>query len=144
MSKKNKIKMTKVKKTQVGKHHSITKLSQNLPMGAFARDYSTDDNRERVINSILKVSEESRTGDQWWQLGEYQVIKGLNTGDDSLINAGQKALLSGTKLNPPHPACLLDLGWLLCHKGLDSMAMEFLDQAAEQVPELRDVWSLRG
>lgn len=52
--------------------------------------------------------------------------------------------MKGAHLSPPHAGCLLDLGWLLCYKGLDQMAIFYLDQAVQAVPDSRDVWSLRG
>ena len=88
--------------------------------------------------------EAERTGDEWWQLGEYQVLDGLSSGDEALINAGSQALMKGADLAPPHAGCLLDLAWLLSYKGMDQMALFYLDKAAEVVPNSRDVWSLRG
>jgi hypothetical protein len=61
-----------------------------------------------------------------------------------MINSGSQALLRGTQLEPPHAGCLLDLGWLLCYKGLDQMALFYLDKSAAIVPHSRDILALQG
>lgn len=114
------------------------------PMGASWRSYPRGNERQSVIEGIKVKPEAERSGDDWWQLGEYQVIDGLAAGDETIINAGSQALMKGAHLSPPHPGCLLDLGWLLCYRGLDQMAIFYLDQALTAVPNSRDVWSLRG
>ena len=119
-------------------------LHQTDPMGASWRSYPRSGLRLDLINRLKSKPEESRTGDDWWQLGEYQVVEGLSAGDESSINAGSQALMKGAHLTPAHAGCLLDLGWLLCYKGLDQMALFYLDKAVQAVPSSRDVWTLRG
>ena len=119
-------------------------LHQTDPMGASWREYPRSALRLELINRLKSKPEDSRTGDDWWQLGEYQVVEGLSAGDESIINAGSQALMKGAHLSPAHPGCLLDLGWLLCYKGLDQMALFYLDKAVQAVPSSRDVWTLRG
>ena len=119
-------------------------LHQTDPMGASWRAYPRSGLRLNLIDRLKSKPEESRSGDDWWQLGEYQVIEGLSAGDESSINAGSQALMKGAHLTPAHAGCLLDLGWLLCYKGLDQMALFYLDKAVQAVPSSRDVWALRG
>ncbi len=122
----------------------VERLHQADPMGATWRSYPRSAVRRSVIDRLKMKPESDRSGDDWWQLGEYQVVEGLASGDDVVINAGSKALMKGVNLTPPHTGCLLDLGWLLCYKGLDQMAVFYLDQAVDAVPKSRDAWSLRG
>ncbi len=122
----------------------IEGLHQLHPMGASWRQYPRSEARKTLVERLRAKPDAKRSGDEWWQLGEYQVVDGLASGDDKLVNAGSQALMSGAVLDPPHAGCLLDLGWLLCFKGLDQMALFYLDKAVELVPSSRDVWSLRG
>ncbi len=122
----------------------VERLHQADPMGASWRSYPRSAVRQSVIDRLKEKPESERSGDDWWQLGEYQVVEGLASGDEVAINAGSQALMKGAHLSPPHAGCLLDLGWLLCYKGLDQMAVFYLDQAVQAVPNSRDVWSLRG
>ncbi len=122
----------------------IERLHQADPMGASWRSYPRSAVRRSVIDRIKTKPESERSGDDWWQLGEYLVIEGLATGDEGDLNAGSQALMKGAHLSPPHAGCLLDLGWLLCYKGLDQMAVFYLDQAVKAAPNSRDPWSLRG
>lgn len=122
----------------------VARLHQTQPMGASWRSYPRSEIRQGLVERIKAKPEAARTGDDWWQLGEYQVLEGLAAGDEAIINLGSQALMKGAHLMPAHAGCLLDLGWLLCYKGLDQMALFYLDQAAEAVPNSRDVWTLRG
>jgi len=122
----------------------VERLHQADPMGASWCSYPRSAVRQSVIDRLRTKPEAERSGDDWWQLGEYQVVEGLASGDESGINAGSQALMKGAHLSPPHAGCLLDLGWLLCYKGLDQMAVFYLDQAVQAVPNSRDAWSLRG
>jgi tetratricopeptide (TPR) repeat protein len=114
------------------------------PMGASWRQYPRSDASKALVERLKTTPETQRTGDDWWQLGEYQIVEGLSTGDESLVNNGSQALMHGAQLVPPHAGCMLDLGWLLCYKGLDQMAAFYLDQAVKVVPSSRDAWTLRG
>jgi tetratricopeptide (TPR) repeat protein len=122
----------------------VERLHQVDPMGASWRSYPRSAVRQSVIDRLKTKAESERSGDDWWQLGEYQVIEGLASGDEGGINAGSEALMKGAHQSPPHAGCMLDLGWLLCYKGLDQMAVFYLDQAVKAVPNSRDAWSLRG
>ncbi len=122
----------------------VQPLHQADPMGASWRSYPRGAARQAVIERVKAKAERERSGDEWWQLGEYQIVEGLSSGDETLINAGSQALMKGAHLTPPHAGCLLDLGWLLCYKGLDEMALFYLNKAIEIAPDSRDAWSLRG
>lgn len=134
------------KPTAAGSSNSgrVDRLYQTEPMGASWRAYPRGAARHELIERLKTKSEAARTGDDWWQLGEYQIVEGLSAGDEASINAGSQALMNGAQLVPPHAGCLLDLGWLLCYKGLDQMALFYLDKAVQVVPGSRDVWALRG
>jgi tetratricopeptide (TPR) repeat protein len=114
------------------------------PMGSSWRQYPLGEARKRIIEDLRQKADAQLTGDECWQLGEYQIIEGLSSGDESMINSGSQALLRGTQLEPPHAGCLLDLGWLLCYKGLDQMALFYLDKAVAIVPHSRDILALQG
>ena len=137
---------TGVKPSNVLSIHSgrVEGLHQMEPMGASWRQYPRSDSRKALVERLKTKPETQRTGDDWWQLGEYQIVEGLSNGDESLVNNGSQALMHGAQLVPPHAGCLLDLGWLLCYKGLDQMAAFYLDQAVKAVPSSRDAWTLRG
>lgn len=122
----------------------IERLHQADPMGASWRSYPRNSIRQSVIGKLKARPETEMRGDDWWKLGEYQIVEGLAEGDEAIINAGIQALMKGTNLSPPHAGCLLDMGWMLCYKGMDPMALLYLDQAVEAVPHSRDAWSLRG
>ena len=105
----------------------VSGLHQTDPMGASWRAYPRSGLRQGLIDRLNAKPEGERSGDDWWQLGEYQVLEGLSAGDEAAINAGSQALMKGAHLTPAHAGCLLDLGWLLCYKGLDQMALFYLD-----------------
>jgi tetratricopeptide (TPR) repeat protein len=113
-------------------------------MGVYSRHYPPESVRRGILNRIEKVPEAERSADEWWQYGEFQVLQGLSDEDDGRLNAGMAALLRGTQLNAPSVACLMDLGWVMVYKGLDVMAVPYLEQAVTLAPESRDAWSLLG
>ena len=122
----------------------VERLYEADPMGASWRSYPRGAARQAVIDRVKAKPADERSGDDWWQLGEYQIVEGLSSGDETLINAGSQALMKSAHLAPPHAGCLLDLGWLLCYTGLDEMALFYLNKAIEIVPHSRDAWSVRG
>ena len=122
----------------------ITSLHQLDPMGSSWRHYPKSESRKVLVDRLRKKPDAQRTGDDWWQLGEYQILDGLADGNEAMVNAGSQALMAGASMTPPHAGCLLDMGWLLCYKGLDQMALFYFDKAAQEVPHSRDVWALRG
>jgi tetratricopeptide (TPR) repeat protein len=113
-------------------------------LGIFSRDYPPAEERADIINSVLKKPTESRTSDDWWLLGEYQVYDGLLEENDDLINAGIEALSKGCNLPTPSPACMLDLGWILLLRGLDSLALPYLERAVALAPNSRDGWTFKA
>ena len=71
--------------------------------------YGNEATLPALIDRLKAKSGDTRTGDDWWQLGEYQIVQGLSAGDESAINAGSQALMKGAHLTPPHAGCQLDL-----------------------------------
>ena len=108
----------------------------------FSRTYPPRQGRDHAVQSIQAVPEANRTADQWWMLGEYQILNGLLDEDEVAINDGVAALTAGTSI--PSVACMMDLGWILTSKALDALALPYLTRASELVPNSRDIWSLRA
>jgi tetratricopeptide (TPR) repeat protein len=113
-------------------------------LGILARDYPPAAERRRAIEAVRAKPEDRRTSDDWWALGEYLVLDGLLDEDDALLNQGIEALSRGVVSDPPSPACMLDLGWVLMSKGLDALALPHLVRATELAVRSRDAWILRG
>lgn len=111
-------------------------------LGVFCRSYPPRQSRDHAIQSIQEVPEDNRTADQWWMLGEYQILNGLLDEDEDAINDGVVALTAGAAI--PSVACLMDLGWILASKALDALALPYLTRASELVTDSRDIWSLRA
>ena len=129
------------------RNHNVIPIRPEKPvvdglMGVYSRNYPSAEVRSRVIARIQSKPDEKRSADEWWQLGEYCVLDGLFDHDDGKINIGISALTIGANKTPPSVACLTDLGWILAHKGLDQMALPYLEQAAEIVDNSRDIWAL--
>jgi hypothetical protein len=59
----------------------IERLHQTDPMGASWRAYPRSGIRQGLIDRLKAKPEAERSGDDWWQLGEYQVLEGLSAGD---------------------------------------------------------------
>jgi len=93
---------------------------------------------------LREVAEEQRTPDQWWMLGEYLVYGGIINEDDSAINEGTAVLMKGASQASPSIACLMDLAWVLSYRGLDAVALPYIERASELVPDSRDVLSLKA
>lgn len=110
--------------------------------GVFERSYPPKAERDHAIREIIAVEEERRRADQWWRLGEYQIFNGLLDEDEGLINDGIAALTSGANLPSPSISCLMDLGWILLSRDLDSFAISYLRKAVELVPNSRDALTL--
>jgi hypothetical protein len=113
-------------------------------LGVFGRSYPTKRERHRAIESIKTISEDRRSPQQWWMLGEYLVYDGLLEESDAITNEGIGALMRGANLPEPSVACLLDLAWILAFKGLDQMALPYIERAASKVSESRDIASLKA
>ena len=111
-------------------------------LGVFCRSYPPRQSRDHAIQSIQGVPEARRSADQWWMLGEYQILNGLLDEDEDAINNGVVALTTGTAI--PSVACMMDLGWILTSKSLDALALPYLTRASELITDSRDIWSLRA
>jgi tetratricopeptide (TPR) repeat protein len=112
--------------------------------GVHSRTYPPRSIRNLAITRILKKKPSNRTGLDWWQLGEYQVINGLLDKDDSQIILGEECLLEGTLLENPHSACLIDLGWILLEKGSIVHAKKYFLDATKADATSRDAWAFLG
>src|SRR5262245_10142041 len=113
-------------------------------LGVFDRSYPPKRDREHAIERIRAMPEHQRSPDQWWMLGEYLVYGGLLDESDSVVNDGIAALMRGASLPEPSVASVLDLAWILAFKGLDTMALPYIDRAASLVPNSRDIMSLKA
>ena len=113
-------------------------------LGILERSYPPAAERRRAIEAVRAKSEDNRTSDDWWILGEFLVLDGLLDEDDALLNQGIEALSRGAASEPPSPACMLDLGWVLMSKGLDALALPHLVHATDLAHRSRDAWTLRG
>lgn len=123
--------------------HAVTGGQYNPGhLGVFSRSYPPRQDRDHAIQSIQVLSEANRTADQWWMLGEYQILNGLLDEDEDAINDGVVALTAGADI--PSVACMMDLGWILASKSLDVLALPYLTRASELVADSRDIWSLRA
>jgi tetratricopeptide (TPR) repeat protein len=132
-----------------GGNGQVVSLASRRPhrigeLGILARDYPPAAERRRAIEAVRAKPEDRRSSDDWWVLGEYLVLDGLLDEDDALLNQGIEALSRGAVSDPPSPACMMDLGWVLMSKGLDALALPHLVRATELVPRSRDAWTLRG
>ena len=81
------------------------------------RSYPPRNVRNSAIARILNKKPSNRSGLEWWQLREYQVINGLLDKDEAQIISGEECLLEGALLDKPYPACLIDLGWIHLERG---------------------------
>ena len=124
----------------------LTGRSDFVPgrLGAYSRFYPPKGERDHAITKILAVPAAERSADQWWMLGEYQVYDGLIEEDDGRVSDGVEALTVGAQLPQPSIACLMDLGWILIYRGLDSMALPYLRRATELAPDSRDILVLKA
>jgi tetratricopeptide (TPR) repeat protein len=132
-----------------GGNGQVVSLASRRPhrigeMGILAREYPPAAERRRVIEAIRAKPEDRRNSDDWWAIGEYLVLDGLLDEDDALLNQGIEALSRGAGSDPPSPACMMDLGWVLMSRGLDALALPHLVRATELAPRSRDAWTLRG
>ncbi len=113
-------------------------------LGILERSYPPAAERRRAIEAVRAKSEDNRISDDWWILGEFLVLDGLLDEDEALLNQGIEALSRGAASEPPSPACMLDLGWVLMSKGLDALALPHLVRATDLAHRSRDAWTLRG
>ena len=112
--------------------------------GIFSRSYPEKVNRVAVVESLSVKELSELSPNEIWKLGEYQIYDGLLDEDEVLVNKGIEALSKGATNEPPSPACLLDLGWILLFKGVPTLALDYLRRANELVPGSRDILSLVG
>lgn len=124
---------------------SIRKETLNIgEEGIFSRSYPEKMKRDAVVESLGGKELSELSPDEIWKLGEYQIYDGLLDEDEALVNKGIEVLSKGATNDPPSPACLLDLGWILLFKGVPTLALDYLKRANELVPESRDILSLVG
>jgi hypothetical protein len=115
--------------------HSITSSARSKIDGGIARPSAL---------AVLRFTEDRRSPDQWWMLGEYLVYDGLLEESDAVTNDGIGVLMKGAGLPEPSVGCLLDLAWVLAFKGMDAMALPYIERAASIAPESRDVAALKA
>lgn len=109
-----------------------------------ARLYPPRNVRDSAIARILNKKPSNRSGLEWWQLGEYQVINGLLDKDEAQIISGEECLLEGAMLDKPYPACLIDLGWLHLERGSIVQAKKYFSDATKADASSRDAWAFLG
>lgn len=112
--------------------------------GVHSRTYPPRSVRNLAITRILTKKPSNRTGLDWWQLGEYQVVNGLLDKDNAQIILGEECLLEGTLMAKPHPACLIDLGWILLDRGSVVHAKKYFLDATKADASSRDAWAFLG
>ncbi len=100
--------------------------------------------RNSTIARILNKKPSNRSGLEWWQLGEYQVINGLLDKDEAQIISGEESLLEGALLDKPYPACLIDLGWIHLERGSIVQAKKYFLDATKADASSRDAWAFLG
>ncbi len=108
------------------------------------RSYPPRNVRDSAIARILNKKPSNRSGLEWWQLGEYQVINGLLDKDEAQIISGEECLLEGALLDNPYPACLIDLGWLHLERGSIVQAKKYFLDATKADASSRDAWAFLG
>jgi hypothetical protein len=113
-------------------------------LGVFDRAYPPKAERDRIIETIRTVPEEGRSPDQWWILGEYLVYGGLIEENEAVVNEGVGVLMRGASLAEPSTACLLDLAWILAFKGMDAMALPYIERASSMQPKSRDIAAMKA
>ncbi len=109
-----------------------------------ARSYPPRNVRDSAIARILNKKPSNRSGIEWWQLGEYQVINGLLDKDEAQIISGEECLLEGALLDKPFPACLIDLGWIHLERGSIVQAKKYFLDATKADASSRDAWAFLG
>ena len=112
--------------------------------GSHARSYPPRNVRNSAIARILNKKPSNRSGLEWWQLGEYQVINGLLDKDEAQIISGEECLLEGALLDKPYPACLIDLGWIHLDRGSIVQAKKYFLDATKADASSRDAWAFLG
>ena len=108
------------------------------------RSYPPRNVRNSAIARILNKKPSNRSGLEWWQLGEYQVINGLLDKDEAQIISGEECLLEGALLDKPYPACLIDLGWIHLERGSIVQAKKYFLDATKADASSRDAWAFLG
>jgi len=109
--------------------------------GTHWRHYPARSVRNATIARVLKKKPSNRSGLDWWHLGEYQIVNGLLDDDEALISSGEEALVEGSLIDNPHPACLIDLGWILFDRGNPAQAKKNFVEALRIDDRSRDAWA---
>ena len=151
MKKNKKSKNRKVKRRSnvkdILKNNLASRRNERLNMGEegiFSRSYPVKADRVKAVERFYTKELNELSSNEIWKLGEYQIYDGLLDENEVLVNKGIDALSKGAANDPPSPACMLDLGWILLYKGLPTLALDYLRKANELVPGSRDVLSLLG
>jgi len=135
----------KHKKKKIRPQGKIPVLKENSfdgNLGAFSRYYPPREKRDEIIKIIKAIQTEKRSSDEWWRLGEYIILNAILDENDEFLNEGIQALQSGADHSNPSSACLMDLGWILMFKNMDSLALSPLEKAFKLNPNSRDIVSL--
>lgn len=129
------------KKPRAGGRSSSGDIPNTQQPGTHWRHYPARSVRNATIARVLKKKPSNRSGLDWWHLGEYQVINGLLDDDEALISSGEEALVEGSLIDKPHPACLIDLGWILFDRGNPAQAKKNFVEALRIDDRSRDAWA---
>ena len=129
------------KELRAGRPQSADHTTNTQQPGTHWRHYPARSVRNATIARVLKKKPSNRSGLDWWHLGEYQVINGLLDEDEALIGSGEEALVEGSLIDKPHPACLIDLGWLLFDRGNPAQAKKNFIDALRIDDTSRDAWA---
>ena len=110
--------------------------------GLYRRSLVPSKVRQKIIQRISGIPEAKRSPDHWWELGETLALNGLLKQDESLVQEGMKYLKKATQMDPPSVSAFMDLGWLLMHRQMELLALEYFEQAAKLSSTSRDLYSL--
>jgi tetratricopeptide (TPR) repeat protein len=131
-------------KAGIGTSGTPASADMGSKQSTHARSYPPRNIRNLAIARILNKKPSNRSGLEWWQLGEYQVINGLLDKDEAQIISGEESLLEGALLDKPYPACLIDLGWIHLERGSVVQAKKYFSDATKADASSRDAWAFLG
>ena len=98
--------------------------------------------RQKIIQLISSKPEENRSSSEIWTLGVFALYEGILDDDEFQINEGVGLLTKASQHSEPIAAAPHDLGWILLVRGLDSLALPYLEQASKLDPNDRDICTL--
>lgn len=105
--------------------------------------YPPRDQRRQIVAELKHRDPSTLIGEEWWQLGEFQIVEGLETNNESMMDEGATALLRGIQ-EFDSIKCKDALGWLHCYRRQDAVALFYIDQVVAAWPDSHDAWSLHG